>query len=107
MALTDASRCFLSTLQVATTWQSGSLMKFPVFPGPCMPQPTTPIVMRPEGAGRYDGRRGNGGCGCGDKTATGNFGICWFHEELSCPLDCACASEKMCRALGRRAMSLR
>src|SRR6185437_3100116 len=39
-------------LQVATTWQSASRIKLPVLPGPCMPQPTTPIVMRVEGAGR-------------------------------------------------------
>src|SRR5256885_12712145 len=52
MAFTDASRCFLSMLQVATTWQSDSLMKLPVLLGPCMPQPTTPIVMRSDGAGR-------------------------------------------------------
>src|ERR1043166_3818435 len=52
MAFTDAARCFLSMLHVATTWQSGSLMKLPVLLGPCMPQPTTPMVMRSEGAGR-------------------------------------------------------
>src|SRR5437764_7475159 len=52
MAFTDAARCFLSMLQVATTWQSDSRMKFPVLLGPCMPQPTTPMVMRSEGAGR-------------------------------------------------------
>src|SRR5689334_13639309 len=27
-------------------------MKFPVLPGPCMPQPTTPMVIRSDGAGR-------------------------------------------------------
>src|SRR6266536_831354 len=27
-------------------------MKLPVLPGACMPQPTTPMVMRSEGAGR-------------------------------------------------------
>src|SRR5947207_15222203 len=52
MAFTDAARWFLSMLHVATTWQSGSLMKLPVLLGACMPQPTTPIVMRSEGAGR-------------------------------------------------------
>src|SRR5436189_3091577 len=52
MALTDTARCFLSMLHVATTWQSGSLMKLPVLLGPCIPQPTTPMVMRSEGAGR-------------------------------------------------------
>src|SRR5256885_1488984 len=52
MALTEAARWFLSMLHVATTWQSGSLMKLPVLPGPCMPQPTTPMEMRSEGAGR-------------------------------------------------------
>src|SRR5262245_48066090 len=52
MAFTEAARWFLSMLHVATTWQSGSLMKLPVLPGPCMPQPTTPMVMRSEGAGR-------------------------------------------------------
>src|SRR6185436_17863425 len=52
MAYTEAARWFLSMLHVATTWQSGSLMKLPVLPGPCMPQPTTPMVMRSEGAGR-------------------------------------------------------
>src|SRR5262249_54033196 len=52
MAFTDAARWFLSMLHVATTWQSASLMKLPVLPGPCMPHPTTPMVMRSEGAGR-------------------------------------------------------
>src|SRR6185295_4885519 len=52
MAFTEAARWFLSMLHVATTWQSGSLMKLPVLLGPCMPQPTTPMVMRSEGAGR-------------------------------------------------------
>src|SRR5262245_61461020 len=52
MAFTDAARWFLSMLHVATTWQSASLMKLPVLLGPCMPQPTTPMVMRSEGAGR-------------------------------------------------------
>src|SRR5438045_9628813 len=52
MAFTEAARWLLSMLHVATTWQSGSLMKLPVLPGPCMPQPTTPMVMRSEGAGR-------------------------------------------------------
>src|SRR5207244_4487122 len=52
MAFTEAWRWFLSMLHVATTWQSGSLMKLPVLLGPCMPQPTTPMVMRSEGAGR-------------------------------------------------------
>src|SRR5436190_5588602 len=52
MAFTDAARWFLSMLQVATTWQSASFMKLPVLPGACMPQPTTPMVMRSEGAGR-------------------------------------------------------
>src|SRR6266498_3418770 len=69
MALTDASRCFLSTLQVATTWQSGSLMKFPVFPGPCMHQQTTPIVMRSEGAGRPSAPRALAGMMVGAATA--------------------------------------
>src|ERR1041385_8163620 len=50
MAFTDDARCFLSMLHVATTWQSASRMKLPVLPGACMPQPTTPMVMRSEGA---------------------------------------------------------
>ena len=37
----------------ATTWQSGSFKNSPVFPGPCMPQPTTPSVIRFEGAARF------------------------------------------------------
>src|SRR5437667_4678748 len=52
MAFTDAARWFLSMLHDATTWQSASLMKLPVLLGACMPQPTTPMVMRSEGAGR-------------------------------------------------------
>src|ERR1044072_948847 len=52
MAFTDDARCFLSMLHVATTWQSASRMKFPVLLGACIPQPTTPMVMRSEGAGR-------------------------------------------------------
>src|SRR5436190_1533773 len=43
-------------LQVATTWQSGSFRNSPVFEGPCMPQPTTPMVMRSEGAARPEDR---------------------------------------------------
>src|ERR1044072_7119359 len=50
MAFTDAARWFWSMLHVATIWQSGSRMKLPVLPGACMPQPTTPMVMRSEGA---------------------------------------------------------
>src|SRR5437870_4941383 len=52
MAFTEAWRWFLSMLHDATTWQSASLMKLPVLLGACMPQPTTPMVMRSEGAGR-------------------------------------------------------
>src|SRR6185369_5035720 len=52
MAFTEDARWFLSMLHVATTWQSASRMKLPVLPGPCMPQPTTPMVMRSDGAGR-------------------------------------------------------
>src|ERR1051326_21992 len=52
MAFTEAARWFLSMLHVATTWQSDSLMKLPVLLGACMPQPTTPMVMRSDGAGR-------------------------------------------------------
>src|SRR5204862_6964712 len=37
-------------LQVATTWQSALPRKARVLLGPCIPQPTTPIVMRLDGA---------------------------------------------------------
>src|SRR2546430_15992769 len=56
-------------LQVATTWQSDSLMKLPVLLGPCMPQPTTPIVMRSDGAGRPSAPRALAGMIVGAATA--------------------------------------
>src|SRR6266705_3267770 len=37
-------------LQVATTWQSALPRKARGLLGPCIPQPTTPIVMRLDGA---------------------------------------------------------
>src|SRR5712664_531941 len=52
MVLTACSRGRLSSSQAATTWQSFWPRKALVFPGPIMPQPTTPMVIRSEGAGR-------------------------------------------------------
>src|ERR1039457_3641106 len=45
-------RWFLSKSHAATTWTSLRPRSSLVLPGPCMPQPTTPTEMRPEGAGR-------------------------------------------------------
>src|ERR1044072_8620451 len=80
MAFTDAARWFLSMLHVATTWQSASLMKLPVLPGPCMPQPTTPMVMRSEGAGRPSAPRALAGMMVGAATATAVRAIKWRRE---------------------------
>src|ERR1035438_6958945 len=43
-------RWFLSKSHAATTWTSLRPRSSLVLPGPCMPQPTTPTAMRPEGA---------------------------------------------------------
>src|ERR1041385_2854008 len=69
MAFTDDARCFLSMLHVAITWQSASFMKLPVLLGACMPQPTTPMVMRSEGAGRPSAPRALAGMMVGAATA--------------------------------------
>src|SRR5882724_11396213 len=50
MRSTALLRWSLSRSQAATIWQSGRPRKLLVLPGPCMPQPTTPMVMRFEGA---------------------------------------------------------
>src|SRR5207302_11422576 len=82
ISFTDASRCFLSMLQVATTWQSDSLMKFSVLLGPCMPQPTTPIVMRSDGAGRPFAPRALAGMIVGAAMAAAVVVMNWRREIL-------------------------
>src|SRR6185369_8765764 len=98
MAFIDAARWFLSMLHVATTWQSGSLMKLPVLLGPCMPQPTTPMVMRSEGAGRPSAPSALAGMMVGAATAAaGNLGIDGFHGRVLCPTRHPFASENLVR----------
>src|SRR5262245_50995311 len=50
MVSSAACKWFLSRSQAATTWQSLKPRKASVLPGPIMPQPTTPMVIRSEGA---------------------------------------------------------
>src|SRR6478609_4010604 len=52
MVLRERWRWFLSMLALATTWQSDCRRKLPVLLGPCIPHPTTPMVIRSDGAGR-------------------------------------------------------
>src|SRR6266481_6006400 len=85
MAFTDAARWFLSMLHVATTWQSGSLMKLPVLLGPCIPQPTMPMVMRSEGAGRPSAPSALAGMMVGAATATAVVAIKRRREFRGCP----------------------
>src|SRR5438105_15019806 len=50
MRFIAACKWFLSKSQAVSTWQSFSARKASVLLGPCMPQPTTPSVIRSEGA---------------------------------------------------------
>src|SRR5580692_706199 len=69
MVLTDCLRWSLSMLQEATTWTSLSFMNSSVLFGPCMPQPTTPKVMRSEGAGRPSRPKAEAGMKVGNAMA--------------------------------------
>src|SRR5580704_8930709 len=49
MVSTALFRWFLSRSQAATMWQSSSTRNDLVLLGPCMPQPTMPMVILPDG----------------------------------------------------------
>src|SRR5439155_10587024 len=69
MASTACLSGRLSRSQAATTWQSFSAIRPRVLSGPIIPQPTMPMTMRSEGAGRPSLPRALEGINVGAATA--------------------------------------